>query len=207
MSKIRKISEVEPTIPFSEFDFYKSYQKSFASSELGRLYRSIPFKELVRSLRLKDHLKGRTSYSPAEGKLALMFLQSHTGFSDSQLIDNLNSNIYYQLFCGIRINPLDPLTNFKIVNAIRCEVAGLLDVDALQGVLVSYWKPYMDNFQIHMTDATCYESNICYPTDMKLLWEAVSWLYPHMCRIYKSLGLPKPRCKYDKQVRCYLSYS
>ena len=124
-----------------------------------------------------------------------MFLKSYTRFSDAELIRNLNSNIHYQLFCGVRVNPVKPLTNFKIVSAIRCEIAGLLQIDKQQEVLSAYWKPYMDNLQVHMTDATCYESYIRYPTDIKLLWEAISWLYPHMCRIYKSLGLYKPQSK------------
>ena len=85
------------------------------------------------------------------------------------MIDNLNSNIHYQLFCGVRINLLEPLTNFKIVSAIRCEIASKLNIDELQEVLSAYWKPYINNLQIHMTYATCYESYIRYPTDVKLL--------------------------------------
>ena len=134
-----------------------------------------------------------------------MFLKSYTELSDSGLTDNINSNIHHQLFCGVRINPLYPLTNFKIVSAIRCEIASLLKIDDLQSVLASYWKPYMDNTQILMSDATCYVSYIRYPTDIKLLWEAVEWLYHHMCCICKSLKLRKPRCKYDKQSKRYHS--
>ena len=206
-SKIHKISELEPSISFSEFDFYKSYTQSFNNSELGGLYRSIPFAILVRTLGLKDNVKGRNCYFPAEGKLALMFLKSYTGLSDSQLIDNLNSNIHYQLFCGIRINPLSPLTNFKIVSSIRCELASLLKIDDIQSVLASYWKPYMENTQILMSDAICYESYIRYPTDIKLLWESIEWLHIHMCSIYKFLKLRKPRSKYDKQALHYSVYS
>ncbi|MDR0296060.1 MAG: transposase [Prevotellaceae bacterium] len=35
------------------------------------------------------------------------------GASDRDLIMQLNANIHYQLFCGIRIHPLNPLINFK----------------------------------------------------------------------------------------------
>lgn len=183
MRKIQKISELEPTIGFSEFDFYHQYKEGFRVSDLGKIFQAIPFIDLANSIGLKDTKQGRGSYFSATGKLALMFLKSYTGFSDSQLIENLNSNIHYQLFCGVRIDPLQPLTNFKIVSAIRCEIASLLDIDKQQEVFSSYWKPYMNNLQIHMTDATCYESYIRYPTYVKLLWEAVSWLYPNVCRI------------------------
>ena len=207
MTKIQKISELEPTIAFSEYDFYKSYEQSFFNSELGGLYRAIPFSELAHSLGLKDSLKGRDSYFSPEGKLALMFLKSYTDFSDSQLIDNLNSNIHYQLFCGVRINPLSPLTNFKIISAIRCQISSVLNIDELQKILSNHWKPYMNNLQIHMTDATCYESYIRYPTDVKILWEAVYWLHRQLCVLCKSLGLRKPKTKYEKQLKRYLGYS
>ncbi|MDR0294759.1 MAG: transposase [Prevotellaceae bacterium] len=45
--------------------------------------------------------------------MALMFLKSYSGASDRDLIMQLNANIHYQLFCRIRIPPLNPLTNFK----------------------------------------------------------------------------------------------
>jgi hypothetical protein len=49
-----------------------------------------------------------------------------------------------------------------------------------------------------MTDATCYESYIRCPGDVKILWEPVEWLYREMCMLYKSQGLRKPRTKYDR---------
>jgi len=82
-----------------------------------------------------------------------------------------------------------------------------MDIDELQKVFSDYWSPYMEYLQVHMTDATCYESYIRYPTDIKLLWEAVSWLYPQMCTMYKNLGLRKPRSKYDKLFLRYFGYS
>ena len=34
-------------------------------------------------------------------KIALMLLKAYTGFSDRQLVEHLNRNIHYQMFCGI----------------------------------------------------------------------------------------------------------
>lgn len=126
MRDIQKISQLEPTIAFSEFDFHKNYQASFQASELGKLYRAIPFPSVTHSLGLKEAKIGREYYFSPEGKLALMFLKSYIRFSDAELTENLNSNIYYQLFCGVRINLLKPLTNSKLVSAIPCELASLL---------------------------------------------------------------------------------
>ena len=43
--------------------------------------------------------RGRRSYFTAEGKVALMFLKMYTGLSSCKLMDQLNGNIHYQLFC------------------------------------------------------------------------------------------------------------
>ena len=47
-----------------------------------------------------------------------------------------------------------------------------------------------------MTDATCYESHMRFPTDMKLLWESIEWLNSHICRHCMDLGIRRPRNKY-----------
>ena len=80
MGKIQKTSKLEPTIAFSEFDFYKQYQQSFQNSELGHIHQAIPFAGLVKSLGLKDNIRGRDAYFPAESKL---------GFNVSQIIHKL----------------------------------------------------------------------------------------------------------------------
>ena len=207
MAKIHKISEIEPTLGFTEFDLIEKYRKSFYTSELGRLHGVLPFSALARELGLKESRIGRKSYFSPEGKVALMVLKSYTGFSDSQLVEHLNGNIHYQLFCGIHVDASSPLTNYKIVSAIRQQIAEKLDIASLQQVLASYWKPYLSNVHVCMTDATCYESYLRYPTDMKLLWESVSWLHRHLCRHCRDLGIRRLRNKYDEVSRAYLSYS
>ena len=103
MVKIQKISEIEPRLGFTEFDMLKKYRQSFATSELGRLHALFPFSELARQMHLKSSALGRKSYFSPEGKIALMVLKSYTNFSDSQLIEHLNGNIHYQIFCGVHI--------------------------------------------------------------------------------------------------------
>ncbi len=36
------------------------------------------------------------------------------------------------MFCGIMIDPSFPITNYKIVNAIRNEISFRFDIDSLQ---------------------------------------------------------------------------
>ena len=207
MVKIQKISEIEPRLGFTEFDMLKKYRQSFATSELGRLHALFPFSELARQMHLKSSALGRKSYFSPEGKIALMVLKSYTNFSDSQLIEHLNGNIHYQLFCGVQIDPLHPLTNPKIVSAIRQELADRLDIESLQAILADHWKPYLENLHVCMTDATCYESHLRFPTDVKLLWEGIVWLHRHLCKHCRRLHIQRPRNKYLDVSRAYLAYS
>ena len=64
------------------------------------------------------------------------------------------------------IGPSFPITNYKIVSAIRNEIASR--IAPLQKVLASRWKTNFENLHAYMTDATCYESHMRFPTDMKL---------------------------------------
>lgn len=96
-----------------------------------------------------------------------MVLKAYTGFSDRLLVEYLNGNIHYQMFCGIMIDPDCPVTNCKIGSAICNELSSFLDIDSLQKVLVSYGKPYLENLHLCMTDATCYESRICFLNRLK----------------------------------------
>ena len=206
MRKIQKNSELQPTIGFTEFDIFNSYGQSFHNSELGKIHRLFPFTALAQSLGLKDSALGRASYFSPEGKIALMLLKSHTSLSDKDLITQLNANIHYQIFCGVRINPLNPLSNFKIISEIRCEIGSLMNIDNLQQVLASHWKPYLEHSSVLMSDATCYESAVRFPTDVKLLWESVDWVYRQLKVVVKTLKSRMPRSKYAKQNRRYHAY-
>ena len=73
MIKIAKVSDLTPTLGFSEFDFYSSYRSGFSQSELGRLHQAIPFSALALQLGLHNSPLGRSNYFSPEGKLSLMF--------------------------------------------------------------------------------------------------------------------------------------
>ena len=208
MSKIRKISEnpLPINFKFSEQDFLR-YREAFFKSNLGSIYQSIPWKELVKTLNIKDKIKGRKSQFSPQGKPALMFLKSYTRLSDRKLIEQLNANYEYQYFCDIEILPESKISNYKIVSEIRVEISKKLDFLKAQKVLAQAWKPYMNYTDGFMTDATCYESSVRYPTDVKLLWESCEWIYGQIKRINKIIKGRMPRSKFSEQKSKYLSYS
>lgn len=173
MAKIQNISEIHPILGFTESDIIEKYRKSFHTSELDRLHSVFPFERRAKTMGLSKQRLGRRKIFSPSAKIALMVLKAYIGFSDSKMVEHLNGNIHYQMFCGIMINPSFPIINDKIVSVIRNEIASRLDIDFLQEVLSSHWKPYLENLHVCMTDATCYESYMRFPTDMKLLWESL----------------------------------
>lgn len=206
MSKLRRIFETTPEISFiSPQKEFSLYWKSFLESELGSIYQSIPWQDLVKSLKLKEKRKGRTSQFSPQGKLALMFLKSYSGFSDRKLYENLNGNLQYQLFCGIFLGP-DKLADFKIISKIRTELARKLNIREAQDILAKAWKPFMENTNIVLEDATCYESYMRFPTNVKLLWESTDWMYGQLKLTCKHLRIPTPRTKYLEQKEKYYAY-
>lgn len=91
---------------------------SLECSELGHLHRTFLFSALAYSMHLQDSPLGHKSHFSAKGKTTFMVLGSYTNFSDFELIEHLNGNIRYQMFCEVQTDLLYPLTNYKIVSAI-----------------------------------------------------------------------------------------
>jgi len=206
MRKLQRIFESTAEISFiSPQKEFSLYWNSFLKSGLGKIYQTIPWKELIKSLRLKEQRKGRNALFSPQGKLALMFLKAYTGLSDRRLYEHLNGSIQYQMFCGIFLGP-EKLPDFKIISRIRTELAKRLNVRVIQEVLVKAWKPYIEHPNVVLEDATCYESYIRYPTNVKLLWESVEWMYSQMKLTCKYLKIPTPRTKYLEQKDKYFAY-
>jgi IS5 family transposase len=81
-----------------------------------------------------------------------------------------------------------------------------LNIDEMQKGFANYWKQYMQDTPMGMQDATCYESRISFPTDVKLLWECCHAIYQMIQEQRKSLRLRKSRMNYHKQKHHFQSY-
>jgi hypothetical protein len=206
MNKLQRIFGSTPEISFiSPQKEFSLYWNKFLESELGNIYQVIPWDGLIKVLKLKEPRKGRASYFSPQGKLALMFLKAYTSLSDRKLIELLNGSIDYQLFCGIFLGP-EKLVDFKFVSKIRTELSSKLQLSETQYILARAWKPYIKQPNVVLEDATCYESYVRYPTNVKLLWECVDWMYGQMKRTCKHLKIPTPRTKYLEQKDKYFAY-
>ena len=127
VSKVRDFSEIAPNIAFPEFNFYELYYSTFEKSELGRIKKLLPLREMAENFGLvRKSMRpklGRRSFFTPEGKVALMFLKMYTGLSCPKLLEQLNGNIHYQIFCDVIIDPTRPLTNYKLLDDIMMELA------------------------------------------------------------------------------------
>lgn len=112
-----------------------------------------------------------------------------------------------QMFCGVLIDPAKPIKNGKIVSAIRQRIAGVLDIRELQKELYDKWSGSLKDKDLCLTDATCYESHLRFPTDVKLLWECCGWLQSLMAKTCKALKERLPRNKYHDIDRARLTYA
>lgn len=144
-------------------------------------------------------------FSP-KGRLALMFLKHYACCSDHKLIEQLNGNLEYQFFCDIALGD-ERINNYKIVSQVRCELVENLKIDPTEKLLYGYWRDFIDNPNQATTDATCYESELRYPTIQKLLWEAVHWLYNQLRHTCSTLEVKMIRSRYRKWQRRYHSFS
>jgi hypothetical protein len=191
--KLHKISEIYPTLPLTEFDFAAKYRDGFAISELGRISAQLPLSEMAASIKAKfpkRNPQGKKPMFSLEGELALMFLKSYTGLSDDALVEMFNGSIHMQMFCGVLLEPSSPIKDGKIVSAIRNRLASRFDIKELQKVLYDKWKGFIDDKDLCLTDATCYESYLRFPTDVKLLWESCEWLQDLIAKNCKRFKKP-----------------
>lgn len=101
------------------------------------------------------------------------------------------------------------MINFKIVSAIRNEIASHLEIESLQEIFATTGKHILRTFMcvhLSMTGATCYESHMRFSTSMKLLRKSIEWLYSHICQHCRDFGIRLPCNKYLDGRESYLSY-
>jgi hypothetical protein len=138
-----------------------------------------------------------------------MFLKHYTGLSDEKLLERLHTDWAMQMFCGILLQDNERIRDTAFVSRVRKYLSVHLDLKKFQDRMVSHWKAqYMTETHVQLSDATCYESYIRYPTDVKLLWECCEKLWgrmiPDLCEAF---GLKRPRSKFLVQRQKYLGYS
>jgi len=167
----------------------------FLATDIGELYVAIPFEKLAAEIPSPKHEqngKGCKPWFDVKGALGLMFLKHYLGLSDALLIERINTDWSLQLFCGITLSPSEKINDTNLPSYWRGYFGRHMDINRLQEVLAKYWKPFMKETQIGMQDATCYESRIAHPSDIKLLWKSCERVHKILQKEKKKRTAQKP---------------
>jgi len=184
-------------------------QQRFLDSDLGQLYAAIPFEQLAAKIPAPRHSlsgKGCKPWFDVRGAIGLLILKHYTGLSDEMLIDRINYDWSMQMFCGILLKPDEQIKDTNLPSTWRGYIGRHLGIGELQKQLALYWKPYLEYTTISSQDATCYESRIAHPTDIKLLWQCCNEIYLDLNNLRKTVRLRRSRINYTKHKLNVLSY-
>jgi transposase, IS5 family len=185
------------------------FEQRFLSTDVGEIYGAIPWQELVELVPPTSHEQsglGRKPWFSVQGGIALQILKHYLQLSDAKLIERINTDWSLQYFCGIRLKEDEVIADKDIVGNWRTYIAGHLDIGSWQIELAKKWKPYMEQTQSTMQDATCYESRIAHPTDVKLLWQCCGEIYEWKELILSKHNQRRSRANHVLRRKEYLSY-
>ncbi len=191
------------------FSHQQLLHERFLQTDLGKIYLAIPFDKLVAIIPSPAHSKsglGRKPWFDVKGGIALQFLKHYLQLSDDLLIQRINTDWSMQLFCGILLRPAERISDTNLPSWWRSYIGKHLNVDNMQKEFAVHWKPFMHGTNVGMQDATCYESRISFPTDVKLIWNCCHEVYLLIQKQRKSLRLRRSRMNYQRQKLIFQSY-
>jgi hypothetical protein len=183
--------------------------KNFLQTDLGYLHRSIPWEKLVSQIPARQGNVsglGRPGALDVQGGIALQVLKHYFQCSDAQLMERFNTDWGIQLFCGRLLKPGERVKDSGLPSDWRVYLAQYLDIEKMQLSLAQHWKSYLEQTKIDLTDATCYESYIEYPTDIKLIWKGSEEMYGFIQFIRHRQKLRVSRIRYAERKVDYLQY-
>ena len=141
--------------------------------------------------------------------LALMILKHYTCLSDEKLLNRLNTDYAMQYFCGIELRNGKMIRDNSFVTNVRSYISKHFDLDTIQSLFVKNWKEEIQEPDTITIDATCYESYIRFPTDVKLLNESMEYIFgKQIIPICESFKIKSPSlAKYIALKKEVLSFS
>jgi transposase, IS5 family len=179
----------------------------FNSTDLGKIHQLLPDDQLA-SLFPTKKPQGAKPWLSNAGKIRLILLKHYSGLSDEKLVERLNTDWAYQAFCHLTLLPGELIKDRSLVTRVRKEVSAL-GWSCLQNLFQNHWKPLLSPQELKtlLMDATCYESWIRYPTDIKLIWESCQWIHQGILGLCSTLSQRRPRNKFLYQQKKYMAYA
>lgn len=206
--KVFKVGHYHLAMTNLLFSHEQLLHENFLHTDLGKIYQAISFDELASAVSAPKSSSGlgRKPRFDVKGGIALQILKHYLQLSDALLIERINTDWSMQLFCGILLKPGERIKDTNLPSWWRSYLGKHLNIDAMQKTSADYWKSYMEETSVGMQDATCYESRISFPTDVKLTWTCCQASYQMIQEQRKLLKLRKSRMNYPRQKENFLSY-
>ena len=184
------------------FSHQQLLHQKFLQTDLGEIFLAIPFDKLAAKIPLPAYTKsglGRKPWFDVKGGLALQFLKHYLQLSDELLIQRINTDWSMQLFCGILIKPDEKIRDTNLPSWWRTYIGTHLNIQDMQKEFALHWKAFMQHTGVGMQDATCYESRISFPTDIKLIWNCCHDVYLLIQQQRRRHKLRRSRMNYRRQ--------
>ncbi len=191
------------------FSHQQLLREKFLQTDLGKIYLAIPFDQLAATIPTPAHNKsglGRKPWFDVKGGIALQFVKHYLQLSDELLMQRINTDWSMQLFCGILLRADEKIRDINLPSWWRSYIGKHLNIDNVQKLFALHWKPFMQQTGVGMQDATCYESRISFPTDVKLIWNCCHEVYLLIQEQRKLQKLRKTRMNYTRQKQVFQSY-
>jgi transposase, IS5 family len=187
----------------------------FLESDLGRLWQKLPIEALAKSLEAKLSEQGkhvpRWGYFDIRGAIAAKVLSCYyNGMSDKKLIEQLNLNQTCRWFCYMNQPMSEQIKDKDLLWRWRVFLGAHIDIEGWNVVTLKSWQEELEHPHLRLTDATCYEVKIAYPTDVKLLWQSCEWVYggiEKLVKAFKLRSLKRAYKHYEEQESRQLTYS
>src|SRR5690606_10947081 len=112
-------------------------------------------------------------------------------------------------FCGIELRNGKLIKDNAFVSNVRSFIGRNFDLDTIQTLFIKDWKEEIVEPSTITMDATCYESYVRYPTDVKLLNESLKYIFDkQIIPICSTFKIKKPSLvKYEILEKDLLSFS
>ena len=191
------------------FSHQQLLHEKFLQTDLGKIYLAIPFERLAALIPSPAHHKkglGRKPWFDVKGGIALQLLKHYLQLSDDLLMERINTDWSMQLFCGILLRADEKIRDSNLPGWWRSYIGSHLNKPDKKKAIPRHWKPIMQNTGVGMQDATCYESRISFPTDVKLIWSCCHEVYQLIQHNRKAMKLRRSRMNYHRQKQLFQSY-
>ena len=139
MSKVRSFSEIAPNIAFPEFNFYELYYSTFENSELGRIKKLLPLREMAENLLIVREKSDM-------GIIARMYRQRKNHFHNNDSRESIPSRLV-----SLSKPHLRPIVRGKEVKSVEfgAKVDVILFIEKLSFNAFNEWTRLMHYLKMH----------------------------------------------------------